>query len=193
MIRLRAFLADRRAGGAAEFALVLPLLLLFLFAIIDVARLMWTYNLAEKATQAGVRFAVVTDVIPTELNDDFALTYGLVGGDPVPTSTFASTTCTGGACTGNWGYDGTAFNAVVTRMRNIYDPIAASNVSIRYENVGLGFAGDPNGPDVAALVTVELQNLTFQPIVLIVFDTSLTLPTIRASLTMEDGSGTESN
>jgi Flp pilus assembly protein TadG len=193
MSRVRAFIADTHGGGAAEFALVVPALLLFLFGIIDVARLMWTYNLAEKATQSGVRFAVVTDVIPTELNDDFALTYSLVGGEPVPTSTFASTTCTNVGCSGNWGYNGTAFTAVVTRMRRIYGPIAASNVRIRYDNVGLGFAGDPNGPDVAALVTVELQNLTFQPIALIVFNTSLALPTIQASMTMEDGSGTESN
>ena len=120
-------------------------------------------------------------------------TPSLISKPGISTSTFSSTTCTSGSCTGNWGYNASAFTAVVTRMRNIYDPIAASNVRIRYDNVGLGFAGDPNGPDVAALVTVELQNLTFQPVTLIVFGTSITLPTIRASMTMEDGSGTESN
>ena len=74
---------DRNGATAAEFALVLPLLLFFLFGIIDVGRLMWTFNQAEKATQIGVRAAVVTNVIPTKLNDDFATTYNLVGGDPV--------------------------------------------------------------------------------------------------------------
>ena len=54
-------LRDRSAASAAEFALVLPLLLLFLFGIIDAGRFMWEYNRAEKATQVGARVAVVTD------------------------------------------------------------------------------------------------------------------------------------
>jgi Flp pilus assembly protein TadG len=170
---------------------VLPLLLLFLFGIIDVGRLMWTFNQAEKATQIGVRAAVVTNVIPTNLDRDFAATYNLVGGDPVPTSTFSTTTCTSGSCTGGWGYNSDAFTYVSTRMQQIYPAITPANVVIRYDNVGLGFAGDPSGPDVSALVTVSLQNLTFQPIVLL--GLNVTLPDFRASLTAEDFSGTVSN
>lgn len=182
---------DRSGGSAAEFALVLPLLLLFLFGIIDVGRLMWTFNQAEKATQIGVRAAVVTNVIPAKLNDDFATTYNLVGGDPVPAATFSSTTCISGTCSGGWGYNSTAFTYVVTRMNQIYPAVTAANVKVQYDNVGLGFAGDPSGPDVSALVTVSLQNLTFQPIVLLGFN--ITLPDFRASLTAEDLSGTVSN
>ncbi|WP_246444371.1 TadE family protein [Sphingomonas sediminicola] len=56
----------RRDDGAtaAEFAMVLPLLILFLFGIIDVGRYMWTLNQVEKATQMGARMAVVTNMVP---------------------------------------------------------------------------------------------------------------------------------
>ena len=192
MNRVRGFFADTGAAGAAEFAMVVPVLIISLFAIIDGARYLWTYNMAEKATQAGVRHAVVTNVIPTEFNDDFALTRGVPGGDAVPTSVFSTTTCTSSSCSGSWGHDPAAFTGILTRMKTIYNPITAANVRVRYDNVGLGFAGDPNGPDVSALVTVELINLPFQPITPLVFR-SLSLPTIEATMTMEDGSGTVSN
>jgi len=191
MNRLVRLARDRRGASAAEFALVLPLLILFLLGIIDVGRLMWTFNQAEKATQVGVRAAVVTDVIPTALNVDFAEDYDLVGGDPVPTSVFSNTTCDDSNCGGGWGYDANAFDYVETRMSNIFPAVTPANVKIRYDNVGLGFAGDPSGPDVSALVTVRLEGLTFAPMVL--FGASFPLPDFRASLTGEDLSGTVSN
>lgn len=58
---------DENGGPAAEFALVLPVALLFLAGIIDVGRYMWTYNEAEKATQMGVRYAVATDAVASGL------------------------------------------------------------------------------------------------------------------------------
>lgn len=193
MKRLRAFLDDTSAATAAEFALLVPLLVIFLLGTIDVGRLMWTWNRAEKATQMGVRFAVVTDPIPSDLNEDFAVQHSLVGGDPVPPSVFSSTTCNNSACTPNWGYDAAAFDALVTRMALFMPEIRAQNVVVTYRNVGLGFAGDPNGPDVAALVTVSLRNLTFQPVLLSLFGGTFNMPDFSASLTMEDGRGSESN
>ena len=54
---------DCDGAAGAEFALVLPLLILFLFGMIDVGRYMWTINQLEKATQVGARWAVVTDMV----------------------------------------------------------------------------------------------------------------------------------
>lgn len=184
-------LRDRGGASAAEFALILPLLLLFLLGIIDAGRLMWTFNQAEKATQMGVRAAVVTNIIPTDLNVDFATVYNLVGGDPVPSATFSTTTCTNTTCSGGWGHDADAFDFVEQRMSLMYPAIAPTNVEIQYDNVGLGYAGDPSGPDVAALVTVRLQGLTFEPLVLLGLD--IDLPDFRASLTGEDFAGAVSN
>lgn len=191
-----------RAASAAEFALVLPLLLLFLLGMLDVGRLMWTWNEAEKATQTGVRFAVATDILANGVLD-FSFPANGYGsqGDPVSTSDFngiscssTSCNCTGSACGDiDPSLNSVAFNKLISRMNDIFPQIAAANVTVDYTNVGLGFAGDPNGPDVAPLVTVKLQNLTFQPITFLLFNTSITLPDFSAALTLEDGSGDVSN
>ena len=83
--------------------------------------------------------------------------------------------------------------ALVNRMAAFYPPITEQNVTIEYRHVGLGYAGDPNGPDVAPLVTVRLTGLQFQPITTMLFGQALTMPDFAAALTLEDGSGTVSN
>lgn len=190
----RLIFRDRTAASAVEFALVLPVLLFFLLGIIDAGRLMYVWNMAEKSTQMGVRYAVVADFVPSNLANDFTVSHNLVGGDPVPTSTFSTTTCNTTNCTGSWGYNAAAYNNIVTRMARFYPAIgteANDRVTIQYDNVGLGYAGDPSGPDVSALVTVRLQNMTFQPFTLL--GRTVTLPPFSAALTMEDGAGTVSN
>jgi len=201
MTRLRALLRDTRGGPAAEFALVLPLILLFLFGIIDVGRYVWEVNRAEKATQTGARWAAVTDMIPSGLATfSFATTGTLVpAGTPVPASLFPKVTCTSASCicasscAFGPGYSGTAFTNLVTRMDDIKADIKAANVIVEYSHSGLGFAGDPNGSDVAPLITVRLQNMKFVPLTLILFNGSIDLPDFSYSLTMEDGSGDTSN
>jgi len=205
---------EERAATAAEFALVLPLLLIFLFGILDVGRFMWEYNEAEKATQMGVRYAVVTNPVlggttsSGLLNYSFATSDGIVAGTAVPTSYFTSSacttpntsanvTCTCVSSTGNFcggvSSDGTSFGDIVTRMSAIDPLVKAKEVEVDYKNVGLGFAGDPNGSDVSPLVTVKLTGLTFQPLTTLLFGASFNMPTISASLTGEDLSGTTGN
>ena len=197
---LHRFWADRSAGPAAEFALVVPLLILFLFGIIDVGRLMWTWNQAEKATQQGVRLAAVTNMIPSGLRDySFAVSGSIPQGDVVPQSSFPGVSCTstsctcaaGGTCAFPLTRDATAFDALVTRVARFKSDVAATNVTVNYSWSGLGFSGDPNGPDVSPLVTVSLANLTFQPLILMGLEVGL--PAFSATLTMEDGLGTTSN
>jgi Flp pilus assembly protein TadG len=184
---------DCRGGPAAEFALVLPLLILFLFGIIDVGRLMWTWNQAEKAAQMGVRLAVVTAPVASGLTSYSYATAGTVSqGNVVPQSLFGGIRCNNSTCTclnqsGTCPFgttrNGTAFTAIVTRMAGLKSDIAAANVVIDYTYSGLGFAGDPNGPDVAPLVTVKLQNLHFAPLIL--FGGTISLSAFSSTLTME--------
>ena len=198
------FVRDRAAATAAEFALVVPLLLLFLFGIIDVGRLMWEWNRAEKATQMGVRYAVVTTPVLNSLappNDfDFTTLPGVLQGAPVSSALFPGVSCDNSAncsCKGTCAFplaaNTTAFANIVARMNLMDNRITAANVVVHYDPSGLGFAGNPYGSDVAPIVTVRLRGLEFTPITTQIFGVAFDMPGFPSSLTMEDGAGTESN
>lgn len=202
----RAFLRDTRGASAAEFALVLPLALLLLFGLIDVGRYVWAINQAEKATQVGARWAVATDMIPSGLADySFAIDGGILQGEPVPPDAFPGVTCSapggtaecacapGGTCDFPLDADNAAFTNLVEHMKDIYPRIKAEDVRIDYSWSGLGFSGDPNGPDVAPIVTVQLEGITFAPLFGALFDVNLPMPDVRYSLTLEDGAGSMAN
>ncbi|PKP86344.1 MAG: pilus assembly protein TadE [Alphaproteobacteria bacterium HGW-Alphaproteobacteria-17] len=201
MIRILSRLVrDARGGPAAEFGLVLPIILIFLLGIIDVGRFAWEINRAEKATQTGARWAAATDMIPSGLVAySFATSAGIPAGNPVPASAFPGISCSSTSCTclGSCSFpttrNSTAFNNLVNRMNDIKPDITAANVVVEYRYSGLGFAGDPNGPDVAPIISVRLQNLQFVPTTLVLFGGSIDLPDFSYSLTMEDGAGTTSN
>jgi TadE-like protein len=201
---LHKLLKDDAGGPAAEFALVLPLALIFLFGIIDVGRYMWEINQTEKATQTGARWAVSTDIIASDLlTYSFATDGDTLQGEPVPEAEFPGVQCTSAGCTcvsgGTCDFDATetnaaAFDALVDRMNDIKIGIEAENVVVDYRYSGLGFAGDPNGPDVAPIVAVKVENLTFVPMILgPLLGLSLPIPDLSYSLTMEDGAGGYSN
>ena len=206
--RLHGFLRDEQGGPAAEFAMVLPILIIFLFGTIDVGRLMWDWNRAEKATQMGVRYAVATDIVPSALASySFSISGSVLQGEPVPETAFPGIICdaptgtpacncvTGGMCDNAYlaTVNTSAFNNIVNRINRFKPDVAAENVVVEYGYSGLGFAGDPNGPDVAPLVTIRLQNLDFQPLLTQIFGATITLPDFSAALTLEDGDGTYSN
>lgn len=53
-----------------------------------------------------------------------------------------------------------AFDTVLTAMRRAYPELQADEIEVIYEHVGLGFAGNPIGPDVTLNVTVRLRDVT---------------------------------
>lgn len=207
MKRLRSLWRARSGAIAAEFALVLPLLLILIFGLIDAGRLLWTMNRAEKAVQAGARVAAVTNVVPAALRDYDFVSETNPPGSPVSTSRFGAIECDIGSSpptcrcvtepclsatatdTGNTA----AYSVMIERMQGMMAELDPADVSVRFEGVGLGYAGNPYGSDISPLVTVELSSVTFRPITLMVFGAAITLPDFRAGLTMEDGSGTTSN
>ncbi|WP_076605758.1 TadE/TadG family type IV pilus assembly protein [Sphingobium sp. RSMS] len=217
MCRFVRLVRDTHASSAAEFAIVLPLLLIFLLGVIDVGRLMWTWNRAEKATQMGVRYAVATDMVPNGLAAySFVVSGGLSQGDVIPQSSFGGASClinagavscsckAGATCPpnliGTTNSDKanalTAFNNIAARMKLFFPKIGPTNVQIDYDYSGLGYAGDPNGSDVSPLVRVSLRQdnpVTFTPMLFRFFNGTITLPSFSAALTMEDGQGSASN
>lgn len=202
---IRALLKDRRGGGAVEFALVLPILLTFLFGIIDAARLAWDYNRIAKATQMGVRMAAVTDVLDSGLEAEsyvgFVTSDGIVltQGDRIPQDALGRLVCTedgcscaAGTCPDSGTFNDDAFDDIVERMAAIYPEVTPDKVRVTYSGSGLGYAGDPNGMDISPTVTVSIVGMQFEPISLLAL-VALPLPDFRTSLVMEDGVGSTSN
>ncbi|MCM3417813.1 TadE/TadG family type IV pilus assembly protein [Sphingopyxis alaskensis] len=202
---LARFARSTGAGPAAEFALVLPLILIFLLGIIDVGRFAWEVNRAEKATQTGARWAAATNMIANGLAGySFATGVDRIpAGTPVPASAFPGISCASNGttatctCLGTCNFpttaDNAAFATLIDRMNDIKPDIAPANVIVEYRNSGLGFSGDPNGPNVAPIISVQLRDLDFVPLTLMLFSGTIDLPDFSYSLTMEDGDGPWSN
>jgi hypothetical protein len=201
--RLAAFLRNGSGAAAAEFALVLPIALLFFFGIFDVGRYVWAMNELEKAVQMGTRYAVATRMVPEGLGDkDFV---GIeCGGVPLtpgatickdalgtitctmPGSAAPTCSCVGGQYCPDPAGDPDAFNAIVRRMQVVAPFIDASDVAIKYSGSGIGYAGDPLS-DVSPVVTVEVKSLTVR--LMLLLGGRVRLPGFSYSQTLEDGDG----
>ena len=201
---VRRIVRDQTGATAAEFALVLPLLLVLLFGVIDAGRWMWTYNQAEKATQMGARFAIVANGVTSGLSSSYVGVGGLTQGDTIPASAFGKITCTDASCTcatnpcpalGTFTQQN--FRNIVDRMKLFLPGLDYSNVKVEYSSSGLGYAGSPVLPDLSPLVTVkigEAPTAAFQFRPLTTFDlATINMPPFTTTLSAEDLSGAVSN
>ena len=213
MIRL---LRDQSGAGAAEFAMVLPLLMILTLGAIDAGRYLFELNQLKKASQYGSRFATVTNpveggIVTASYVDKTFGGVTIKQGDRIPANAFTTITCDDQGCdTGGKlpadidgnpapSYNNAAFRAIVDRMKLMYAPIDYDDVEVRYDPSGLGFAGDPNGADVAPIVTVAIKAgaLEYRPITAFLL-ASIAFPSVATSLTLEDASshttaGSQSN
>ena len=150
---------QRDEGGSVlvEFALVLPLFLVLLFAVIDFGQIYLRWILAEKATHLAARLAVVRPPIcpgvPT-FNDRTA---------NIPKVSPFGTSCTNSffqlcadrgdiVCTGNAAV-GDSFDDIFDFVGGFLPPtVQPNNIRFTYSFADLGFLGGPYVP----LVTVDL-------------------------------------
>jgi Flp pilus assembly protein TadG len=189
MNAMRQLWHDDRGISSIEFAIVAVAFFIFLFGIVDFGRAMWEWNSAAKATHAGVRYAAVHNMVAPGL-----FTYdgvGAAGGNGLPIPAGAinpnPVVCTNTSCNGYGPIDTAAFNAIVTRMQQVYSRVQADNVVVEYLHVpGLGFAGNPYGPDFVPLVTVKMQGLVFNLATGLLGFASITMPAFAASMPGED-------
>ncbi|QKG71128.1 TadE/TadG family type IV pilus assembly protein [Erythrobacter mangrovi] len=200
---LRRFLADQ-TGAVAEFALLLPLIMLFMLGLIDAGRYAYDFNRGEKATQIGARVAVVTDPLVQQLTT-YTFSGVTVGGvqlgqgDRIPQGALGTITCTSTGCTctvapclgGTLTLDTAAFAVMANRIKQIWPKVEDADITVEYTGSGLGYAGNPSGMDIAPFVTVRLANMDFTSIFL--FGTTVGLPDFHYTLTMEDGAGVNYN
>jgi hypothetical protein len=204
MTRLCAFLRNRSGATAAEFALVLPIALLFFFGILDVGRYVWSMNELEKAVQMGTRYAVATNVVAEGLrgNDYVGTACGsatLKPGDAICKEALGTISCTSTGCTcaqtpcpTDLTADAVPFGKIADRMRVVAPFLANENLTVSYSGSGLGYAGDPTTEDdgvaIAPIVTISVQSLRLRLMMLL--GGEVTLPSFSYSQTLEDGDGT---
>lgn len=164
-LRARRLARSERGGTLVEMAIVMPLLLLFIFGILDYGRLFWTEAMAQKATEMTTRIASVRGAacpgVPTMVGP------ASVPGEPAPRF---GTLCRVGNTCANPGTvqclmnDGDAATQAVrdeiwTRVEPLMPPNATrANLRIGYSfDERLGFLGGPYRP----IITAEIVNLTF--------------------------------
>ena len=193
----RRLIRDERGISCVEFVIVATVFFMLIFGMVDFSRAMWEWNAAAKATHWGVRYAVVNDMVAIKMREwSGTLDGGLGAGSSVPVASLSGLADTF-TCTSTTGcnlqtdttndFDDIAFALIVARMQAIYDKIQPENVIIEYRHIGLGFAGNPIGPDLHPLVTVRLTGMKF------VFVTpglsgilDIDLPDFAATMTGED-------
>jgi Flp pilus assembly protein TadG len=184
---------DRRGTTAAEFALVVLIFVSIILGSIDFSRQAWEINLSKTAVREGARLAAVRPIVSTWLQNLDPITTGLVAGngDPIPAGSIATVTCSGAtsSCAGgsNTAMNTTVFGEIVTRMRSYNPRIQSANVVITYRHVGLGFAGNPFGPDVEPEISVSLTGMTVSRGALSLFGVrTLNMPSLITTISSED-------
>jgi Flp pilus assembly protein TadG len=170
-----------RGASMVEFALTFPLVLVLVFATLDLGFMFFEWNAASKATQFGARQASVSGPVATGLTtvpyDSTQM--GKFCKDPVtginqtssgaPLCPSYNVVCTANASSGGtcidgsepYDFDEAAFQTVIGRMQGIFivSPLRREHVQIRYQTSGLGFVGRPGG--VPVIVTVSLRCKSF--------------------------------
>jgi TadE-like protein len=171
---------DEDGGPLVEVAIILPILILFLFGGVDFMNALYQWNAAAKAVQIGARIAAVSDPIASGLSSiaNNALSSGVASGSPMPDFTVecdggaSVCSCTSGACEGMGAYSADAMELIVygragngsctppasqyfAGMCNLHAAIAPQYVTVVYKQTGLGYAGRSLGP--VPTITVSLN------------------------------------
>lgn len=200
-----AALRQNSSGAVAvEFAMVFMFCLALTLGLLDGSFAYFQWIRTDKALQEGIRMAVVSDYVLSDLGsfdcyDGAAAGYGDICSTStikIPTASCTSdgaavtctcsTNCGGGVNLSNASQN--AFDAIIARMQ-VYSPgLQAQNLVVEYTDVGLGFAGRPDGAVPA--ITLSLQNMAYDFYVLngLFNIPQINMPPMSTTLTGEDQS-----
>lgn len=162
-----------------EAALVLPVLLLLVFAVAELSLYFWNAELAAKAVQLGLRRAIVSDAVAWGPGLDPQESGGYWDGLPPglrcapaersPCPSFTVTCGLAGPC--KCRGDACRFTAapahgaaILAAMRAVLPDLGPGNVEITYATNGLGYVGRPT--PVPVDVTLRLVSYTYTPLFL---------------------------
>ncbi len=201
-------LARNQDGSVlVEYTVIVSMMLVLTSGLVEFSLALYQWNAASKAVQAGARLAAVSAPVSSDIKTMTGLSSGVNPGDPMPDFERVCTGGGSGSCTGGGTYDVNAMNTLVfgrgdgttcgtvaagqlPGMCDIFSRVQRQNVTITYKQTGLGFAGRPGGP--VPTITVELTGLTYNFIFLRMIPgiTSITMPSMRTTITGEDLSTT---
>lgn len=173
---------DEAGAVFAEFAILLPIIVLVLCGSIDFLYAFYQWNAAAKAVEVGARIAAVSDPVALGLNQfsNQAVLSGATPGTIMPTFTV---TCRKGNCTCVGACAGLVENSFNERamdrivfgrqkaecgrpkpyiggMCDVLPTITPENVVIVYKQTGLGYSGRPGGP--IPTIQVSLEDMQFR-------------------------------
>jgi Flp pilus assembly pilin Flp len=184
---MKRFIQNQSGASAAEFAVILMLLMILTFAIMDMGYALWQWNNAEKATQFGARLAAVSTPIAPGLATFDCGSSTTTAGQACSQggNSFAAVSCTISSCTGSFGFSQTEADRLLARMQQMFPRLQGENLIVEYEDLQLAFDG--RGSPVGS-VTVRLVGMTFDFIILdaLIGFTQIAMPEFTTTYTTED-------
>ena len=184
---LKHFIRNQGGASAAEFAVILLLLMILTFGVMDMGYALWQWNNAEKAGQFGARLAALSTPLAPGLANYECGTAATTAGQPCSQggNNFGIVTCTGTGCTGTYGFSQAEADRLLARMQRIFPRIQAENLIVEYQDLQLAFDG--RGSPVAS-VTVRIVNVNFEFLILnaLLGFNPIAMPEFRTTLTTED-------
>ena len=184
------WIANTDGSTTIEFVTIFLALIAVIFFVLEMTLYMFFMATLEKAAQAGVRTAVVSEpvVYSAEFDEkrrNAKVSSGIFG---ISCSHGSSPCVDYGTieCTGSDECVEGDFARILVHIQRISGQVKEDNVTIRYQNVGLGYAGGP----VIPLVSVSISGVQYQTGIfgLLIKNTGVldTLPSRSASMTGED-------
>ncbi len=169
------FWGDEHAAALTEFAYVMPLMLILVLGSMEFSVAVWQRSAVQKAAQLGVRMAVVSDPVASNLMSGLFTGTSVNGGvcadqgtgttpancQITATDCTFSTTNNQGTCTNGRTFSGTAFDLIFNAARRAYPSLTKNNLRVSYASNGLGFFGDPEGVPVTVTVTIRCLSYDF--------------------------------